>query len=294
MSPLTVRRWRKYGHDRLYVEGADGLKLGYWDLLTGRAQVDHPAHRAELDAAIQQHLAGLAGVSAPVQPAPPSSPTTTVVAPAVPSQPTWTDLSTNRPGQAALARAAEERAAAPVRTVLARVLGVKTDERAWRIGGRGEEEVAERLRKLGPAWSFLHAVPVGKGSSDIDHIAIGPGGVYTINTKHHPDGRIVVKGDAFYLNGKPTRYVRNSRFEADRAERYLSTELGWPVPVTGVIAVMGATGGFTVKEQPHDGRVHVVRRKEIDTWLGKRRSSFTVEQLAAIFEIARRDTTWRQ
>lgn len=289
MSSLTVRRWKRYGHDRLYVEGADGLKLGYWDLLTGKAHVDHPAHRAEFDAAIQRHLAD----EAAPPPSPAKSPSEPEYFAPIPSQPSWTDLATNKPGQAVLAAAAEERAAAPVRTAIARVLGAKTQERAWRIGGKGEEAVAQRLEQLGPAWHVLHSVPVGKGSSDIDHIAIGPGGVYTINTKHHPDARVVVKGDSFYVDGHPQRYVRIARFEADRAERILSKALGHPVPVMGLIAVMGATGGFTVKEQPHDGRVVVVPRKRVDTWLANRRSSLTPEQLAAIYEIARRDITWR-
>ncbi|MBG6212216.1 hypothetical protein RCH23_000129 [Cryobacterium sp. CAN_C3] len=41
------------------------------------------------------------------------------------------------------------------------------------------------LSKLGPEWTVLHAVPVGSGSSDIDHVVIGPAGVFTINTKNH-------------------------------------------------------------------------------------------------------------
>ncbi len=38
--------------------------------------------------------------------------------------------------------------AAPVRTMVARVLGVHTDERAWRIGADGEQKVAGQLAKL--------------------------------------------------------------------------------------------------------------------------------------------------
>jgi hypothetical protein len=48
-----------------------------------------------------------------------------------------------------------------VRTMLARVLGVRTDERAWRLGARGEQTVAKQLAKLEPLWRVLHDVPVG-------------------------------------------------------------------------------------------------------------------------------------
>lgn len=38
--PLVVKRWWRYGHDRLYVAHPDVRKLGWWDLVTDEA---HPA-----------------------------------------------------------------------------------------------------------------------------------------------------------------------------------------------------------------------------------------------------------
>jgi hypothetical protein len=60
------------------------------------------------------------------------------------------------------------RRAAPIRTFLARILNVHTEERAWRIGADGEEKVAAQLAKLAKKdqrWRFLHAVPVGDRGS---------------------------------------------------------------------------------------------------------------------------------
>jgi hypothetical protein len=42
-AEVTVARWRKFGQDRLYVLRADGIKLGYWDLVTGEARPERPA-----------------------------------------------------------------------------------------------------------------------------------------------------------------------------------------------------------------------------------------------------------
>ena len=60
------------------------------------------------------------------------------------------DLSGNRPGASAQAKAQEHRIDAPVRTLLARLMGVHTDERAWRVGARGEQVVATVSRRSGP------------------------------------------------------------------------------------------------------------------------------------------------
>jgi len=207
-------------------------------------------------------------------------------------EPGWTDLAATRAGAAARERALELMQAAPVRTFVARVFGLKTDERAWRIGADAEEEVAARLRRLA-AWRVLHAVPVGENGSDIDHVVIGPGGVFTINTKHHPDASVWVGGNTFLVDGHRQPYVRNSRFEARRTAKLLSAVVdGAPVVVTGLIVVMGARKGFKVKSQPPDGEVVVLTRREVAPWLAQRPKVMTDEQVSALYDVARRSDAW--
>lgn len=60
--------------------------------------------------------------------------------------------------------------------------------RVWQQGGNGEVRVAARLEKLldGSGVQLLHdrRVP-GHGQANIDHVAIGPGGITVIDTKTH-------------------------------------------------------------------------------------------------------------
>jgi len=53
-------------------------------------------------------------------------------------------------------------------------------ERAAR-GAEGERKVGAILEGLGPDWHVLHGVWLGRG--DIDHVLVGPGGTFTIETK---------------------------------------------------------------------------------------------------------------
>jgi len=170
---------------------------------------------------------------------------------------------------------------------------VHTDERAWRIGADDEEAVATRLARLGPEWRVLHAVPVGNRGSDIDHVGIGPAGVFTVNAKHHPKASVWVGADKFMVNGQCQSYVRNSRHEAQRASRLLTTACGFPVTAIRLIAVMGAREGFTVREQPPGGDIHVVTRRGVDRWLSRRPVGVLgAEQVKAVHEQARRWVTW--
>src|SRR5207237_10470926 len=81
------------------------------------------------------------------------------------------DLAWRRPGSGARDQARRAREAAPVRTVLARLMGVHTTERAWRLGAEGEEIVGAQLGRLGakaPRWRVLHAVHVGEEGAAMD------------------------------------------------------------------------------------------------------------------------------
>jgi Nuclease-related domain len=201
----------------------------------------------------------------------------------------WTDLSLNAPGQLARREAVARRREAPVRTRVARVLAVHTEERAWRVGADGEEEVARRLGKLGDGWHVLHAVPVGDRGADIDHVVIGPGGVFTLNTKNHRGKRVWTAQRSLLVDGQRTDYLRNSRYEATRAARLLSSAVGVNVLVEPVIVVLAEK--LTVKHQP-DG-VHVVAHYNIAYWLSRLQKRLAPHAVAAIFDVARRDTTWR-
>lgn len=297
---LVVTRWRRYGKDRLYVAGADGTKFGWWDLGSDEGHPEAGTDLATLEAVVQRWRTGDEQAAVPEAPAAPavvpdepeSAVQVAVEAPALPERP-WIDLATNAAGAEARAQAVALKEAAPVRTFVARALRVHTDERAWRIGADGEEKVAaqfDKLVKKDPRWQFIHAIPVGSRGSDIDHLVIGPGGVFTVNTKNHPNAKIWVGGDTFMVNGNRQPYVRNARHEAARASKLLSDACGRPVFVEGVISVVNAIE-VTIKSPSKD--VTVVSRRQIATWLRRHGDVLDRAQQAVIFDAARRSTTWR-
>jgi hypothetical protein len=308
MGALSVVRWTRYGHDRLYVKTLGGDPVGWGDLRTGAVHVTDEDLGGLLHQTLAEHpvwseaMAARAGETEHREPASSIGGATQMNEeqvgllghePGAPRDPVWTDLGTNDAGAQARAQALAAREAAPVLTFAARVLRVHTNERAWRIGADGEEKVAAQLEKLikkDPRWRVLHAVPVGSRGSDIDHVAIGPGGVFTLNAKHHPGAKIWVRGDQILVNGHFHAYARNSRFEAERASRFLSGAVGRPVIVTGVVVPVRAES-VTVKEHPAD--VWVVTRRHIQGWLRRRPQVLSDAEVTEIYDVARRSTTWQ-
>jgi hypothetical protein len=310
VSGLKVVEWKRNGHHRLYVKTEVGEDVGWVDLKSSKFVIEREDLRPEFELALREFGGGclpddgsvLASgdrrVCRPVVTVDPMGlhqwDQRSVDRPSEGDQPEepWIDLAGNKPGQGIRNLAKSQRRAAPVRTAVARVFKVHTEERAFRIGADGEEATGEQLAALPGGWNVLHSVPVGCHGSDIDHIVIGPGGVFTINTKHHPNSSVWVAGDAFLVDGVRQAYVRNSRFEAKRAERLLTAVCAFVVPTTGVIAVVGATKGFKVKEQPQGGSVHVVARRSLSRWLTDRPARLEPSEIECIFSLARRSTTW--
>ncbi|UZN05404.1 nuclease-related domain-containing protein [Cellulomonas sp. S1-8] len=171
------------------------------------------------------------------------------------------------------------------------MFGPPPEDRSWRVGARGEQIVGQELARLvasDPRWTCLHAIPVGVDGSDIDHVVIGPAGVFTLNTKHHPVGRIWVGARTVMVNGTRVPYLRNARHEADRASRLLTTAAGFPVDVQGVVVVVASS--LTIKEHPAD--VAVIGRRQLRRWLGYQPEHLAPETAAAVHDVARRSTTW--
>jgi hypothetical protein len=298
MAGLQVNRWRRFGKDRFYVNDGTGASLGWMDGHTGAVHILDPARAPEVEEALAPHRATLRWPEdAPALSSPPAPTVLPPAGPAVhvpvlrPAPPTLQDLAANRPGEHASRRAALERERAPFRSFFGRLFGVHTEERHWRVGAAGERMVAAHLARLERrGWRVLHSVPVGSGSADIDHVAIGPGGVFTLNTKHHPGNRVWVGGEVAMVNGLRLPYVRNSRHEARRASRLLGAATGRTVPATGLIVVAAAR--LTVRRQPGDG-VLVVGRREVARVLRRMPRTLTEDQVEALYQAARRPETWR-
>ncbi|NMH96568.1 nuclease-related domain-containing protein [Pseudonocardia acidicola] len=211
--------------------------------------------------------------------------------------PGWRDLAANVPGISITHEAARRRHAE----------GAGAD-RSWRIGADGEHVIAgllaelatpsrlDRLRRRGPRWRVLHSVPIGHGRADIDHVLVGPPGVVTINTKHHHRGRLVVESHRLIVNGRRTDYITRSQAEGASATRALQAalhylgerELARQLTVRPMIAVVG--GVLQVWDWPGD--VSIVTTTSLLRGLRALPGRFDAREVDAIYEIARRSTTW--
>jgi Nuclease-related domain len=207
--------------------------------------------------------------------------------------PSWDDLATNKPGAAASARARQLRRDHPLLTTAADLLGMRSEARAFAIGARGERTIGRKLDRWAGRhdWHVLHAVPVGRRGTDIDHVVIAAFGVVTINTK--VTGSNVWVGEyGMTVGGTRVDYVRKSRSEATRARRLLRRELAGEVPVQSAIVFVGARRFSIARGGPADVVV-LPSARALYRWLRRQPQGLDADRVQAIYQAARRPATWQ-
>jgi hypothetical protein len=157
------------------------------------------------------------------------------------------------------------------------------DAVAWRRGAEGERRTA---RLLGPlerqGWAVLHDLAVPRSQANIDHLVIGPGGVFVIDSKQYR-GRLQLDPTGRLWHG---RYplapaLRAVSFEADQAALVLTDP---DVVVVPIVAVHGAQvpWGKVVT----DG-VPVVAARRLPSMLGRLPAVLGPERVAVLADQAR-------
>jgi hypothetical protein len=170
----------------------------------------------------------------------------------------------------------------------------------------GEVVVGEMLDQLGPQWDVLHVVPVaddefdpsdgflagdGAGESSsrqIDHLVIGPPGVFAVITENFPGQEVRVNGEAMTIGSEMVHDVAITRRLAAKAAERLTAAAGQMVRVEPMVVVVGSK--LVAREQPLE--VTVVASRHLVRLLTRLERSITGAQVAYISDVADRDSTW--
>jgi hypothetical protein len=198
------------------------------------------------------------------------------------------DEATRKAGDNLRAWAGDDRT--QVRRFVDRLVG--RDDRDPKLSGLlGEELVGRELAKLAEDWTVLHGVRVG-AKADVDHLVIGPPGVFCLNTKRiDGDADIVVSPRQFRVNGYSRPYYPKAVKEACRVEVRLQAAVGVEVLVRPILVIVGADlARIRVTGQPSD--VAVITRRELVRWLRRQPAALSAAQIAILTSAARRPATW--
>lgn len=251
---LTVRRWRRYGADRLYVTHENGLPVGSVDLQSGQVTADDPHLEREVRRAAQAYLrSDVAELVLPMQ-------------------------------RSASPEAVQERE-------------LVASLRAWLGTEPPDDEVAprastirQRLDRLADeGWQTVHDVPLGRQGTCVEHLLIGPGGLFTVTERRHPGQAVRGRGRVMTVGGRPVAYLRDSRLEAARTQDRLLAAGCAQIHVRAVLVLQGELD-LDVVMSPNDPLV--VARHEVPGLFRRMPVALDARRVQALAKVARRPATW--
>ena len=150
-----------------------------------------------------------------------------------------------------------------------------------------EHRTAAIVARFGADWTMLHSLPLPDGSV-IDHLAVGPRGVYAITSLDLTGARVRVDDLSVSADGARTEHLSEAHYSAELAARHLSDLAGVTVPVIPVVAIRARELRF-VSESPI---VAVVAPGELSRWLLTRRHRLS-SRVSAYFSLVAEDPqTW--
>ncbi|CAL9540332.1 hypothetical protein SUDANB120_04233 [Streptomyces sp. enrichment culture] len=261
---LTVLPSGRPGRGRLYVNLPDGRAVAWYDRQANRISLLADRHREAVLAALRPYLTGSPAVGPP--------PVPTAAALRRLALPPDRDLAPNRPGEALLGELAFGSPGGRERHRMRQALSV-------------QQRMGDRLDGLdGGGWRVLHCVPV-RGLGRIDHLVIGPGGVFCVRTVAGRRQRVVV-GDLLIGvgRGEPRPEPRWIRRAAAAAAGALGT------PVGAALAVVDAS---RVDIAPTVRDIRVLEPATAPAALAAIPATLKPPDVEALFGLARDIRTWR-
>ncbi len=179
----------------------------------------------------------------------------------------------------------EPRARRPVAALLttAKRLSSRT-ERAEYAAAKEEQRINAELDDLPAGWFVMRPADLGtlvSQDGEIDHVVIGPGGVFTIHLEHQPAAKVWVSEHKVTINGRDSDRMSQARFGARRAGGLLTTLCGFDVTVQSVLILIGAA---TVQTLSRPAELHVRTQHDLRDWLCMQPRRLNAGTVAAIHE----------
>ena len=133
-------------------------------------------------------------------------------------------------------------------------------------GARGEEAMAGRLAKLPDAWHVFHDFEAGV--HHVDHVLVGPAGVFAVETKNWQDPVQLESGELLVGGHVPHHPPIAQALAEAKAVKSALEDAGWTGEVVPVACFVSGTfsGGFVRMEKT---KVIVANAEAFMKWLAE-------------------------
>ncbi len=198
-------------------------------------------------------------------------------------------------GQSAMCDVVLAQATAPPRGRAARIFGASPLTPGSRVsydGALGELLVGDVLENLGGTWDVLHDIPLGdidQTERVLDHLVIGPAGVFAVHVTNHTDRDVVIGADRLIVGGEELDDIQHAKAEADAASRLLGAASGSPVQVRPLLVVVNPR---RLSVRVAASAVRVIPSSQVERFLSRAPRTLSGDEVARISDLADLAATW--
>jgi Nuclease-related domain len=121
------------------------------------------------------------------------------------------------------------------------------ETQTWQRGAEGQRHVARLLEPLAKqGWGVEHDLPVRGAKGNLDHVVIGPPGIFAIDVRHYR-GRLRLSPDGLLWHGRTFLLpsLSATRSKADRLQDRIGAPDIWVSPIVAVLGGMVPGGQVT-------------------------------------------------
>ncbi|MDR0797824.1 MAG: NERD domain-containing protein [Nitrososphaerota archaeon] len=154
----------------------------------------------------------------------------------------------------------------------------------YKSGRQGEKTVIKKLtNKLNDEYTLINSVYLKKGGGDIDHIILGPTGIYVLETKNW-SGKIICNGTQWQRPGKklqnnPSVQVRNNTQKIKKMVDSSPLFQGLNIYVEGLIVFTNTHANLSI----NNSTVPVLRIQQLPDYIKNQKNNrLTKEQVQQI------------
>jgi hypothetical protein len=151
-----------------------------------------------------------------------------------------------------------------------------------------QRAVAEFLEELGVRWDILHGVPCPQGGPQLDHLVIGPAGVFVIRGFDFRAADVWVTEDGLRV-GRRRHPLTDLVAQVAAAAQRLETATGLQPAARAVAVVLEPAKIWTKRDSD---TVAVVTGKALVTWLLAQPQTLSGTEVAMLSDAADRPVTW--
>ncbi len=194
-------------------------------------------------------------------------------------------------GQSAMSDVVLAQSAVPPRGRVARILGLSPLSAQSRMsynGALGELLVGDVLENLGGNWDILHDLPLALSGALLDHLVIGPAGVFAVHVSNPTDNDFILVSDRLPVGHEAYDHLSAARAQAAAAAALLSAASPSPVIVRALLVV--------VEKRFLGARVAadavVIPLNDLERFVTGAARTLTGAEVARISDLADLATTW--